>query len=212
MRLLDLFCGAGGASMGYHRAGFDVVGIDINPQPRYPFPFIQADALKPPFGISDFDVIHASPPCQHYTRMLNHGLTSRVNHPDLIQKVRTMLLLANRPFVIENVEGSPLVDPITLCGEYFGLRVIRHRLFECSKNLEQPTHKPHHPAGGIRSQGDGGYYYRVYGHETGKASWGKAMGIDWMRSKELAQSIPPAYTEFIGRQLIRSKPKGRMSR
>jgi DNA (cytosine-5)-methyltransferase 1 len=199
-KLLDLFCGAGGASMGYHRAGFDVVGIDINPQPRYPFPFIQADALNPPINLKAFDVVHASPPCQRYTQMLNHGLTDRDKHPDLVAATRS--LLAGSNYVIENVPGSPLVNPITLCGEMFGLRVMRHRLFESSLVLLQPDHVPHRSEGGLRKQGDGGYYFRVYGHETGKALWGSAMDAVWMKSWELSQAIPPAYTEFIGRQLL----------
>jgi DNA (cytosine-5)-methyltransferase 1 len=134
--------------------------------------------------------------------MLNHGLTSRSNHPDLVASTRS--LLEYFEYVIENVPGSPLIRPITLCGEMFGLRVMRHRLFESSYALQQPPHPKHNPKGAIRKQGDGGYYYRVYGHETGKASWGAAMGIDWMKSPELAQAIPPAYTEWIGRQILTS--------
>jgi len=201
-KLLDLFCGAGGAAMGYHQAGFDnILGVDINPQPRYPFKFVQADAIE--FAIAniyDFDYVHASPPCQHYTRMLNHGLTDRGNHPDLIRLVRNIVKI--RPYVIENVVGAPLLVPTVLCGEMFGLRVTRHRLFESNMFIAQPRHIPHRKEGGIRKQNDGGYYYRVYGHETGKASWGKAMGIDWMKSWELAQAIPPAFTKYIGKEIL----------
>lgn len=205
MKLLDLFCGAGGAAVGYYRAGFtEIVGVDIKPQPRYPFTFIQADASYPSdaFNYDLFDLVHASPPCQRYTQMLNHGLAPRGSHADLIDPVRRLLRRAGSLFVIENVIGAPLINPVTLCGEMFGLRVIRHRLFESNVPLKQPAHLKHNSAGAIRKQGDSGYYYRVYGHETGKASWGDAMGINWMRSAELAQAIPPAYTEWIGRRII----------
>lgn len=202
-RLLDLYCGAGGAAMGYYRAGFtEIVGIDIKPQPRYPFTFIQADALDylAEWGFV-YDAIHASPPCQRYTHMLNHGLTSREVHPDLVRPTRLALEATGKPFVIENVPGAPLLNPIVLCGEMFGLRVTRHRLFESNWMLLGPSH-PRHQGSHIRKQNDGGYYFRVYGHETGKAEWGAAMGIDWMRSPELAQAVPPAYTEWIGKRIL----------
>jgi|SRR6185436_1777076 len=198
-RVLDLFAGAGGAAMGLHRAwpGAEITGVDIRPQPHYPFKFIQADAMT--FRLSDYDFTWASPPCQRYTQMLNHGLTDRDNHPDYVARIRQRLQESGRPYVIENVPHAPLINPITLCGEMFSLRVTRHRLFESNLKLTQPAHLPHRGTH-IRKQGDelnGGYYYRVYGHETGKASWGAAMGIDWMRSPELAQAIPPAYSEWI---------------
>ncbi len=201
VRLLDLLCGAGGAAKGYHDAGFEeIVGVDITPQPHYPYEFILADAMEYP--LEGFDLIHASPPCQHYTQMLNHGLTDRNTHPDLIASTRTKLMEATTPWVIENVVGAPLLNPVTLCGESFNLRVTRHRLFEASFPLVSLKHSPHKGTG-IRKQGDGGYYYRVYGHETGKREWGAAMGIDWMTKQELTQAIPPAYTEYIGLQLLR---------
>lgn len=216
-RLLDLFCGAGGVAMGYHRTGFSIYGVDNRPQKHYPFPFIQMDAMEAmdrllrgeglifsngeTLYLVDFVAFHASPPCQRYTQMLNHGLTPRTNHPDLIYVIRDKVSGISKPFIIENVFGSPLVSPIMLCGEMFGLRVTRHRYFEASFVIPQPQH-PKHKGKGIRKQNDGGFYYRVYGHETGKASWGEAMGIDWMRSPELAQSIPPAYTEYIGKYLL----------
>ena len=181
--------------MGYHRVGFEVVGVDINTQPHYPFEFHQADALTYP--LEGFDAYHASPPCQRYTSMLNHGLTPREKHSDLVAQTRSILIATGKPYVIENVRGAPLLRPIMICGETFGLRVTRHRYFECNFTLISPEHLPHRGTG-IRKQNDGGYYYRVYGHETGKASWGKAMGINWMRTPELAQAVPPAYTEYIG--------------
>ena len=128
-RLLDLFCGAGGAAMGYHRAGFEVVGVDINPQPRYPFEFHQADALEYP--LAGFDAIHASPPCQRFSTMTKRWARSS-SHSDLIEPTRSRLRESMLPYVIENVAGAPLVGPIRLCGSSFGLPVRRHRLFEMS--------------------------------------------------------------------------------
>jgi DNA (cytosine-5)-methyltransferase 1 len=136
-RILDLFCGAGGASAGYARAGFDVVGVDLNPQPRYPFEFHQADALT--FPLDGFDAIHASPPCQAYSTM-RRGLWKDREHPDLIAPIRDRLIGADVPYVIENVEGARrlLVNPVLLCGTMFGLgtkegnQLRRHRYFECS--------------------------------------------------------------------------------
>ncbi len=204
MRALDLFCGAGGASMGLHRAGFEVVGVDIKPQPHYPFDFVQANAMTYP--LEGFDFIWASPPCQHYTQMLNHGLTDRGNHADLVAPVRDGLIKAGHPYVIENVNGAPLkAGSIMLCGEMFGLRVMRHRYFECSFPILAPSHPAHDRRGARRKDGDGGHYLRVYGHETGKAEWGDAMGIDWMKSPELAQAIPPAYSEYIANAFLVSR-------
>src|SRR5215467_701837 len=126
-RLLDLFCGAGGAAMGYHRAGFDVVGVDIKPQPRYPFTFIQADAMT--FPLEGFDAIHASPPCQAYIRS---GMYDKSRHPDLLPPVRCQLERSDVPWVIENVPGAPMRVDLKLCGCMFGLGVARQRWFETS--------------------------------------------------------------------------------
>jgi DNA (cytosine-5)-methyltransferase 1 len=177
----------------------EIIGVDIRPQPRYPFRFVRASVFDLTWNWGIFDFIWASPPCQRYTQMLNHGLTDRGNHPDSVAQTREHLTDSGKPYVIENVPHAPLVNPVMLCGEMFGLRVTRHRLFESSFPLPQPTHLRHRGTH-IRKRNDGGYYYRVYGHETGKASWGAAMGINWMRSPELAQAVPPAYSEWIARQ------------
>ena len=217
-RLLDLFCGASGAAMGYHRAGFEVVGVDIRPQPNYPFAFEQGDALDylrdGGFDDGHFDAIHASPPCQAYTGLA----TQDGRHPDLIPPVRELLEATGLPYVIENVEGSPLRASIKLCGSMFGLKVRRHRLFEFGGGFQFNSLVPpcdHAGQGEIR-----GYYGRNYGpslvskdaiQRKGRkplfrgtvAQAEEDMGIDWMDEwDEIRESIPPAYTEFIGHQLL----------
>ena len=210
-RLLDLFCGAGGCSMGYSRAGFEVVGVDINHMPRYPFEFHQGDALE--FLVahgSEFDAIHASPPCQRHSSMMRpkryHG--NRDRHPDLIGRTQVVLLALGLPYIIENVPGAPLNRPIMLCGAMFGLRVYRHRMFESSQVLLAPGHRRHvvraAKAGKIPRNGE---FWSPVGCFGGKADAQAAMGINWMkttgsRDREIAQAIPPAYTEYLGRQLI----------
>ena len=196
-RLLDLFCGAGGAAMGYHRAGFDVVGVDIKPQKNYPFEFRQADAMTYP--LDGFDAIHASPPCQGYSRLavMHPGRT----YPMLVGETRDRI--AGLPHVIENVEGAPLVEPVMLCGSMFGLGVERghlrrHRLFECTFPALTPPCQHIGPAVGVYGHGGhSGKHRMLY-----KAEAAIAMGIDWMTRDELCQAIPPAYTEFIGRRLM----------
>lgn len=214
-RLLDLFCGAGGCSVGYHRAGFDVVGVDKVDQPNYPFEFIQADALE--FcrvrGV-EFDAIHASPPC-HHASDLRH-MHKEIEYPNLIPATRAILVEIGKPFVIENVEGAVLRNPVVLCGSMFGLgakcndgkfhQLRRHRLFECSFPLLVPeclhAGKPigvYGNGGGNKARVEAGLVNGM----TGTAGERKeAMGIDWMSRAELSQAIPPAYTEFIGKQLL----------
>ncbi len=210
-RLLDLFCCAGGAATGYSEAGFEVVGVDIKPQQNYPFQFFQADvlALDKEF-VTSFDAIHASPPCQSYSDLARRNGNADA-WPRLIDPVRDMLLLSGRPYVIENVEGAPLRDPVVLCGTMFeGLRVIRHRLFEANFPILVPMH---------------GAHPKVHTFDKRKAHYGKtndmvdfvqvtgggnctiaaakdAMGIDWMTKNELNEAIPPAYTRLIGKQLL----------
>ena len=204
LRLLDLFCGAGGAAMGYHWAGFEVVGVDIKPQPRYPFEFHQGDAMTWP--LEGFAAIHASPPCQRWSVM--SALPKAREHPDLIAPIRERLGMSGVHWVIENVPNSPLRSPIMLCGSMFGLRsteeryLRRHRLFELSWPVVLVPQCQH-----------SGLAVGVYGH--GSAGWpgqrmrtAKApeaqllMGINWMTRDGMSQAIPPAYTEWIGKQLM----------
>ena len=209
MRLLDLFCGAGGAAMGYHRAGFDVVGVDIAPQPHYPFEFHQGDALEYLAARwQEFDAIHASPPCQASTALTKGTNRGRL-YVNLIPATREMFAQIDAPTVIENVQGSDVRRDLTLCGEMFGLGVIRHRYFELGGwSADQPRHRPHRGrvSGYRHGQWFDGPYVAVYGSGGGKGSvpeWQHAMGIDWTDvRKSIAEAIPPAYTEYVGRQLI----------
>jgi len=206
-RLLDLFCCAGGAGMGYARAGFEVVGVDINPQPRYPFEFHQADAME--FNISGYDAIHASPPCQAYTVL--GGREDLSHYPDLIDAVRERLQTAGVPWIIENVPGAPLRDPVMLCGAMFGLRSYRHRLFESNMSLIVPPHPRHKVRVNRRGENrrehwDRGGFITITG-DVGVYCGPEAMGVDWMSGNELSQAIPPAYTEFLGRQLLAETKK-----
>ena len=219
-KLLDLYCGAGGCAAGYSKAGFDVTGVDIKPQPNYPFEFIQADALeilRDTDFISQFSVIHASPPCQAYSRAKglsqarNNGKYG--NHLDLIPPTRDLLIQTGKPYVIENVAGSPLIDPIKLFGSQFkNLYTQRERWFESNVPLQEPSigrQKMRTPSAGNGIGEDGSISIAGSGGVRGlnakqiRLYWGFAMGgIDWMTRKELAEAIPPVYTEFIGRQLI----------
>lgn len=225
MRILDLFCGAGGAAMGLHRAfpEAEIIGVDIAPQPRYPFTFVQSNAMTCP--IEGFDFIWASPPCQHYCAM--KVMRNARKHPDLVGKVRERLALNDRPYVIENVFGAPLNDPLMLCGSHFGLtsngfQLRRHRYFESNWKL----------AGGwccnhaqktlgiygdkVRDIAQEKRHYTKPKATRGKPigvvlpqKWGfEAMGIDWMNIKELSGAIPPVYSEYIGKQFLASLASG----
>lgn len=208
MKVLDLFCGVGGASRGYAEAGFEVIGVDINPQPDYPYEFIQADALQTRPLMGEFDVIHASPPCQRdaaITRGTNRHL--RHTYPDLIGPVRELLRASGKPYVIENPAARP---DVVLCGEMFGLQVIRHRNFELGGwKAEQPTHLKHRGrvAGMRHGEWFQGPYFAVYGNGGGKGTvpqWQEAMGIHWTNNrKSIAEAIPPAYTDWAGTEFLR---------
>jgi DNA (cytosine-5)-methyltransferase 1 len=204
-KLLDLFCCAGGSAMGYHRAGFDVTGVDINPQPRYPFTFIQGDALEylAEHG-HEYDAIHASPPCQDHST-----LSSRTDHhgtEHLLGDTIAALEALDKPHVVENVMGAQMPYDLVLCGSMFGLRVYRHRKFLISMPglLYLPTHPEHKVLTSTKKRKrdwDAGMNISVTG-DIGVTIGRPAMGIPWMNGKELSQAIPPAYTEFIGAQLM----------
>lgn len=220
--LLDLYCCAGGSAMGLRRAGFDVVGVDVRYQPNYPFEFVHTEALGYLTKVIDNDMrlpdgrrvhaINASPPCQAYTALARGTNNNVGDHPKLIEPTRELLAEATAagvPWMIENVAKWALINPVKLCGEMFGLRVIRHRWFESNVTLPQPEHIKHRSrvAGWRHGQTYEGYYFAVYGNGGQKgtlAQWRMAMGgIDWMGTKaELAESIPPAYTQFLGAALI----------
>jgi DNA (cytosine-5)-methyltransferase 1 len=218
-RLLDLFCGAGGAAMGYARAGFEVVGVDINPQPRYPFEFHQADAMT--YQLDGFDAIHASPPCQAYS--IANNIHQRTDHPDLLPATRERLLGSGLPWVIENVPGAPMSNYFTLCGLALGINVKRHRQFESSEFVLVPPCPKGHPGDWLLVFGhtvlERGHQVGVTAKRTARHPKGgpiirrrhmgtdagrAAMGIDWMNRDELSEALPPAYTEYIGAQLIQA--------
>jgi len=208
MKLLDLYCKAGGASKGYADAGFEVIGIDIKKQKRYPYTFIQADCLevlKDLDYLRTFDVIAASPPCQTHstTKHLRVAQGKTTDKVDLIPQTRQALIASGKPYVIENVPGAPLINPVQFCGSYFGLKVRRHRLFESNlpiigsgcKHKEQG--RPVGIYGSMRDEIPGG------GHTAKTIEQAReAMGIDWMIWGELVEAIPPVYTYEIGKQLI----------
>lgn len=220
--LLDLYSGAGGAGEGYHRAGFDVVGVDLEPQPHYPHEFVQADALAylRSVGAAGMAIdgrpvaaIHASPPCQAFSTITKmHGAAQVATHPDLVEPTRRLVQATGLPYVIENVVGAPLVDPVLLCGTMFGLGVParnlhlrRHRIFEApALSLWTPFACNHsgkalqvngHPGGTSRRDPTAGF--------GSFAEWREGMGIDWMSADELAEAIPPVYTEWLGAHLLR---------
>jgi DNA (cytosine-5)-methyltransferase 1 len=206
MKLLDLFCGAGGASKGYAMAGFKVTGIDVKHGKRYPFEYIRADVrdyLDLDF-LQQFDVIAASPPCQTHsaTKHLRNAQGKNTSKIDMIPEVREALIASGKPYVIENVPNAPLINPIQLCGSGFGLKVRRHRLFESNVPIMGNTcnHKAQgKPVGIYGSMRDeipnGGHTAKTMQEAH------QSMGIDWMIWGELVESIPPAYTHYIGVQL-----------
>lgn len=237
-KLLDLFCCAGGAGMGYHRAGFEVFGVDIEPQRRYPFAFHQGDVLEVlaallsgaavaftyPDGrvveltLADFTIVHASPPCQLFSTTANAHTRQ---HVDLLTPTRPLLVATGLPFIIENVVGAPLVDPVMLCATMFGLRapdvdgveleLQRHRLFETSFPIGLAPSPCAHGSGPVAGVYGGSRQpehrdnpARRGGYTPALAVRAQIMGIDWMRTEhELNQAIPPAYTEWLGVQALK---------
>ncbi len=200
-RLLDLFCGQGGAAVGYHRAGFDVTGVDIKPQPRYPFTFVQADAMT--FPLDGFDAIHASPPCHDHVRTF----AAKDGTGWMLGAARERLSSVAAPWVIENVPGAPMRADLRLCGCMFGLPLLaRERWFETSWHAFKMRSPCHHPERPVTVTGNGipsgsWYYGRVDGYEYYRLSK-EAMGISWMTKDGLRNAIPPAYTEHVGAQLL----------
>ena len=214
LRLLDLFCCAGGAAKGYADAGFEVVGVDIAPQPNYPFEFHQSDALD--FlsrHAHEFDAVHASPPCQSYLNLgaVNRALGRKYEHADLIEVTRSLLCSLDKPYVIENVEDArrELIDPVRVCGTGLGRPIRRHRLFESNvpltgiacdhKAFSEPKYWT-----GWRPNGEHrlSTVVQIYGNAGGREHWPAALGVDWMTAKEMTECVPPSYTEHLGRQLI----------
>ncbi len=221
--LLDLFCGAGGAAKGYQRAGFRVVGVDLVPQPNYcGDDFIQMDALEclrlllagkkvAGYRLEDFAAIHASPPCQAHTVYGNNRKHVRDDHPELIAPTRELLQEVGMPWVIENVEGARKVmrDPVRYCGTSFPpLEVRRHRLFESNVVLEAPDcnhgRLTERKYPGSTNRPNGRTVCNIGEYRVPIEQQRAAIDIDWMKLPELAQAIPPAYTEHIGRQLLRA--------
>jgi DNA (cytosine-5)-methyltransferase 1 len=201
-KLLDLFCCQGAASKGYADAGFRVIGVDIAPQPRYPYSFWQRDALEfVRIHGRHFDAIHASPPCQAYS---NAQKIQDNEHPDLIGPVREALLELGKPYVIENVPSAPLLDPVELCGAMFpGLHTYRHRLFESNFELDVPEHPEHvHKTVKMGRPLKEGDWYHAVGNFSNVPYVRENMGVPWMSRDGIRECIPPAYTEYIGRQLM----------
>ncbi len=206
MKLLDLFCGAGGASDGYSRAGFEVTGIDVKHGKRYPHTYIRGDVrdyLDVEF-LREFDVIAASPPCQTFsaTKHLRNAQGKSTSKVNMIPEVRDALIASGKPYIIENVPNAPLINPVQLCGSAFQLKVRRHRLFESNVEIvgtgcyHKEQGKPVGIYGSMRDEiPNGGHTAKTM------AEANEAMGIDWMIWGELVESIPPIYTQYLGEQI-----------
>lgn len=206
-RLLDLFSGAGGCSVGYARAGFDVVGVDLDPKVgrHYPFEFHRGDALEflAEHG-GEFDAVHASPPCQAYSQAAMAMRNAGKEYPDLVAPTRALLEATGKPWVMENVPGAPLRPDFLLCGCQFGLNLRRERWFEVSfplSHLSPPCWHPH-PVVSVVGHGTPSWVRKQLGYNPTIDDYRAAMGIDWMNRTELSQAIPPAYTEFVGGFLL----------
>ena len=203
MIVLDAFCKAGGASKGWAAAGYEVVGVDIEPQPNYPYEFYQGDAVDFIYQYgSEFDIVYGGPPCQLYSKMTKTAGTQN-NHPDLIEPTRKAMKAVGRPYMIENVRGSPLENPLMLCGTMFGLLEIRHRYFECSPpiwwppaacNHHRPVVKHGRPPDRLK------HFHGITGNFS-DVEWAREIrGTPWMTRGELAEAIPSQYSEWLGRQ------------
>jgi len=210
VQLLDLFCCEGGAGTGYARAGFTVTGVDIVPKPRSPHPVIVADAVEYAWAhVHEYDAIHASPPCQSYSKALRHMATPQ---PKLIDAIREALVASGKPWVIENVVGAPLSNcsdlfgahGVELCGTMFRLRVYRHRIFETSFPIHAPrpcdhsryAMNPHRSEGRER-------IYAEHGRQDPEKLWAAEMGVEWMSRNGAREAVPPVFTEYLGRELMR---------
>ncbi len=210
-KLLDLFCGVGGALVGYYQAGFEVFGVDLKHGKRYPYTYLRADVLdvlRDEEYLQQFDVIHASPPCQTHsiTKHLRNAQGKSTSKVDLIPETRAALIATGKPYIIENVMGSPLIDPIMLCGSAFGLKVRRHRIFESNLKLQ----------GTICNHKEQGRPVGIYGSlrdeipKGGKTAESidearQAMDMPWAIWSELVEAIPPAYTKYLGEQIVCDK-------
>jgi len=205
LKVLDLYCCGGGAGYGYELAGFDVVGVDIEPQPKHRGEFFLSDAIEfvKSYG-HEYDLIHASPPCQEYSTASMQFRLAGKEYPDLIVDTRDALIKCGKPYVLENVPNSPLINPIELCGSMFGMRTYRHRLFETNWPLIAPPHPVHkcRSAKMGRAVKDSEFIQYV-GHFSGVKMVQEMTGLYWLGQKELAQSIPPQYTRFIGIEFLR---------
>lgn len=207
-KALDLFCGAGGAAMGLHLAGYEVHGIDKDNQPSYPFSFNKIDITLFNNGrvFNHYDLIWASPPCQAYTWSSKGRRNTGYEYPDLVDFTRKLLQASGVPYIIENTPGAPLIEPVTLCGTMFeDLKVFRHRIFESNFPLKVEMQCAHADHEAKKRRKDNGDFFTVAGHWVGtKEEWGNAMGIDWMKNKdELAEAIPPDYSWYLAKQIYK---------
>jgi DNA (cytosine-5)-methyltransferase 1 len=209
MRVLDLFCCQGGAGYGYYQAGFDVMGVDIDLQPRHWGKVVQDDAIEFLLACGHkYDLIHASPPCQKYSQSSYQFRLMGKEYPDLVQATRAALIKVGKPYVLENVPKSPLINPVVLCGAMFDLPTYRHRLFETNWNLPQPLHLKHvaknAKMGRMPKEGE---FIQYVGHFPGVNIVRDFTGCHWMDCYGLAQSIPPQYTKYIGQQFLKTLNK-----
>jgi DNA (cytosine-5)-methyltransferase 1 len=206
MKLLDLYCCQGSAGYGYEQAGFKVTGVDLHPQPLHPGNFIQSDAIDYLLQHGhEYDFIHASPPCQEYSMSSMQFRLLGKKYPNLIEATRAALIKTGKPYVIENVPGSPLINPVELCGTMFNLPTYRHRLFEANWKLNQPPHPVHIAKSAKMGRPiKPGEFIQYVGHFSGVQYVRDFTGCQWMNQYGLAQSIPPQYTKYIGEQFLKT--------